>query len=335
MSYQDILDERKRRAGKTSKKSHIEILLKFHPLILSGISLASVVCYFVYFGLFIGYFPTLNGSEFFYVGALLFFVVAIFTCFIILPIMLYPIHIKYSLRYKNSEYFSFFLLSLAFPLALLSTFIVSIVLYIDVKDILFVFMVFLALSYSLSCITIWIKGKIWERVIALCMIMWLAYIFILIFLSNFQTNLISFLVEKLFFICITYILFCLSALCFCEGIYKDGTHKEISLTLMFLCPIFIFFYLADDIAKKFKITNIEYEYLSIEKSTVGALPIEICKNGKNCVTSKTHYDENETGGAIKLYNIKALSTLGKFYYLETKDGVKFELDASKIISRKK
>lgn len=45
---------------------------------------------------------------------------------------------------------------------------------------------------------------------------------------------------------------------------------------------------------------------------------------------------------MKLYNIKALSTLGKFYYLETigyknmnDKEIKFELDTSKIISREK
>ena len=51
---------------------------------------------------------------------------------------------------------------------------------------------------------------------------------------------------------------------------------------------------------------------------------------RECVT---YFEKNDE--VIKLYNIKALSTLGKFYYLETNDGVKFELDASKIISRAK
>lgn len=51
---------------------------------------------------------------------------------------------------------------------------------------------------------------------------------------------------------------------------------------------------------------------------------------RECVT---YFEKNDE--VIKLHNIKALSTLGKFYYLETKDGVKFELDASKIISRQK
>lgn len=72
MSYQDILDERKRLINQTTKESHIEILLKFHPLILSGISLVSVICYFIYFGLFVGYFPALSGSDVFYFGGLIF-----------------------------------------------------------------------------------------------------------------------------------------------------------------------------------------------------------------------------------------------------------------------
>ena len=64
-----------------SIKDYLNSILKFHPLILSGISLVSVICYFAYFGIFIGYFPVLSGSDIFYVGALLFFVVAIFTIF--------------------------------------------------------------------------------------------------------------------------------------------------------------------------------------------------------------------------------------------------------------
>ena len=51
---------------------------------------------------------------------------------------------------------------------------------------------------------------------------------------------------------------------------------------------------------------------------------------RECVT---YFEKNDE--VIKLHNIKALSTLGKFYYLETKDGVKFDLDSSKVISRQK
>lgn len=38
---------------------------------------------------------------------------------------------------------------------------------------------------------------------------------------------------------------------------------------------------------------------------------------------------------VKLYNVKILSALGKFYYLQTKSGEKFELDSSLIISKQK
>jgi len=39
--------------------------------------------------------------------------------------------------------------------------------------------------------------------------------------------------------------------------------------------------------------------------------------------------------AVKIYDVKSLCNIGKFYYLQTKDGVKFELDSSKVISRVK
>ncbi|MFC2428695.1 MAG: hypothetical protein ACFNTA_06975 [Campylobacter sp.] len=39
--------------------------------------------------------------------------------------------------------------------------------------------------------------------------------------------------------------------------------------------------------------------------------------------------------SVRLYNIKVLSALGKFYYLQTKSGEKFELDSSLIISKQK
>lgn len=38
---------------------------------------------------------------------------------------------------------------------------------------------------------------------------------------------------------------------------------------------------------------------------------------------------------VNLYNVKVLSALGKFYYLQTKSGEKFELDSSLIISKQK
>ena len=43
----------------------------------------------------------------------------------------------------------------------------------------------------------------------------------------------------------------------------------------------------------------------------------------------------EQKDTVRLYNVKVLSALGKFYYLQTKSGEKFELDSSLIISKQK
>lgn len=163
-----------------------------------------------------------------------------------------------------------------------------------------------------------------------------------IFLAEYimKTNgLMQLFLYFLIYICILVLIFL-----FTELIYKDKNPQLFVLAFAVMLFIVIFNYCSDDIAKKFEITNIEYKYLSIEKSVLGALPEEICKNGKNKNRdfNKTYYDENETGGVIKLYNIKVLSTLGKFYYLETigyknenNKETRFELDTSKIISRQK
>ena len=69
-------------------------LLDFHPLILSGISLVSVICFFVYYGLFIGYFPALSGSDVFYFGGLIFSIIFVISIITILPIFFYPEYCK-------------------------------------------------------------------------------------------------------------------------------------------------------------------------------------------------------------------------------------------------
>lgn len=73
-----------------SVKDYFNALLKFHPLILSSISLVGMICYFVYFGSKLRYFPDLSGSDVAYVGVLLFFILTIISLFIILPCLVYP-----------------------------------------------------------------------------------------------------------------------------------------------------------------------------------------------------------------------------------------------------
>lgn len=94
------------------------------------------------------------------------------------------------------------------------------------------------------------------------------------------------------------------------------------------------------VASWFEISNVNYKYLVIEKGALGDISDKIYQNGKNIGKCKTYYEEDKVSGTIKLYDIKALSTLGKFYYLEAigcenNEKIRFELDASKIISRKK
>ena len=47
------------------------------------------------------------------------------------------------------------------------------------------------------------------------------------------------------------------------------------------------------------------------------------------------YALKQNDDSVRLYNVKVLSALGKFYYLQTKSGEKFELDSSLIISKQK
>ena len=60
----------------------------------------------------------------------------------------------------------------------------------------------------------------------------------------------------------------------------------------------------------------------LEASAVNISPV--------CKTYALRQDDS-----VKLYNVKVLSALGKFYYLQTKSGEKFELDSSLIISKQK
>ena len=109
--------------------------------------------------------------------------------------------------------------------------------------------------------------------------------------------------------------------------FRFWFYAFIAINFILLCLI------NDKVIQISDLGNIRYKYLNIEKSTKGTLPVEICK--KDCNISKTYYNEKEADSIIKIYNIKALSTLGKFYYLEadnntTDKKVKFKLDASKI-----
>lgn len=209
--------------------------------------------------------------------------------------------------------------------------------------------------------------------------------------------------------------------------YFYNNNDLIQFVVAFIIVVFaiLSWFVTNEFANRLGIANVEYKYLSIEKSALGALPKEICditninlaeenltisyadnkltikdennnsalcgnvfpeyikfscednecknikeatnikyqnKNLSYAIVDKNTLKENnftigttvkvtlkenityieKQNDVILLRNIKAISTLGKFYYLETigyknKDDkeIKFELDASKIISREK
>lgn len=322
-------------------------LLDFHPLILSGISLVSMICYFVYFGIFIGYFPVLSGSEIFYVGALLFTIVAIFSLFIVSIILLYG---WYYVRANNQPTFcnNWLAIILTFPLTLilvkhkqnlLNNTILNFFegLYDFFNNELIFFVSSFLISFGLLLLLLKVLNCCIKQFAKKTFVVFIVIIGCIFFAENvMKTNgLVQLFLYFLLYMCMLVLIFL-----FTELVYKDKNPQLFVLAFAVILFIVIFYYWSDDIAKKFEISNIEYKYLSIEKSALGALPENICKGGKYCDDGKTYYDENESNGVVKLYNIKVLSTLGKFYYLEAigcgnNEKIRFELDANKIISRQK
>lgn len=410
-----------------SVKDYFNALLKFHPLILSGISLVSMICYFVYFGIFIGYFPVLSGSDIFYIGVLLFFGVAVFTSFIILPVALYPLHYKkYLLNNKTKKlYFSWFTFILTIPVAFF-VFLVLLVLYyillkyitwINISDvntaICIAFIFYLILCYCSYCVInrLAYPGMSDKKLFVFFILFFVAVIMLVFATSFFQNNYVRYISLSLFLL-FFYLMLVIGLLLLAKDIYKENNETLRQILIVIIC-LFSLAYCPQHAAQLFDMGKIEYDYLSIEKSAAGALPKEIndiseishfegkeafsyvknnlsiidsnkkdqnlsisispkylsfsCANNKckdinksknikfekNVLSyqlDKNYTEENVTvkiekrghitytekhNDTIWLHNIKALSTLGKFYYLETKDGVKFELDASKIISREK
>ena len=313
-----------------SIKDHVNALLKFHPLILSGISLISMICYFVYFGLFVGYFPALSGSDIFYFGGLLFFTIVIISIIAILPMFLYPEYYKTG---KNEK----LLLATAIPPMLIYTYL----LYISSITKLYVFVSAYLLIFFLICLSFkfkeWFNKKSWLYIL-LAIVTSIAGLTILIYSTP---NEYRYVIKNLLFLSSVMCFFIpLGFLFYMEGFYRIKEYKIILIIFTIAIPPFFFITLTNYIAEQFGLSNINYKYIVIEKSALGAIPDRIYKNDENLGKCKTYYGEDKISGTIKLYNIKAISTLGKFYYLEAigcenNEKIRFELDSSKIISRQK
>ena len=130
-----------------------------------------------------------------------------------------------------------------------------------------------------------------------------------------------------------WILFCSFMLSFVLGVASIKETKDFSfvfyaaLSLMIVSNSLLFIKYT---AKTFNIGDVDYKFLLVDKSALKALPSSLCE-AKGKEQTPCEIDEK----AVKIYDVKSLCNIGKFYYLQTKDGVKFELDSSKIISRVK
>lgn len=321
-------------------KVYLNTLLKFHPLILSGITLLSMICYFVYFGFELRYFPDLGGSDVAYVGVLFFFILAFISLSIILPCLFYPGYHKKDIGWTIFFGFSLLPLFALICMVALNTILANEIMLIDLLIISLItssIYLFLIIYFDINtkdhffCFTMSVVAAI-VVLVFIC--------FTLIFILKKELPINYDLIGEFLSVMIA---FCIITLAYFKGLeyfYNQNDYIAPVMAISIIVIVFLSWFLLGAIANRLGITNVEFKNLSIEKSVAGALPEKICKNGKYYDNSKTYYDENETNGVVKLHNIKALSTLGKFYYLEAigcekDEKTRFELDASKIISREK
>ena len=326
MSYQEILELMKEKdKPEFTNEILVSTLLKFHPLILSGISLVGMIYYFAYFGFELKYFPDLGGADVAYVGVSFFFISAFISLSIILPCLCYPGYYKKDIGWMFYFILSLFLLQMMVCMAVLNitspnvySFLVSlfyllIIVCIDKKttsDPLYYFIASIISAIVLYAMFIFSINP--ELFIVDCNSK-----------SDYWITMITFFVIPPF---------CCKSL---EYFYKRKDYVVFVMTVSIIIIAILSWFLLDIIANRLGMTNVEYKYLSIEKNILGVLPFQIYSKDKEPDKSNTYYEIESRSKIVKLHNIKALSTLGKFYYLETKDKVRFELDASKIISREK
>ena len=276
-------------------KVYLNTLLKFHPLILSGITLLSMICYFVYFGFKLRYFPDLGGSDMAYVGTMFFFYICFFSLFTILPCITYPGY------YKNDIGWIFFFAISLLPMltvvlaAALNTIFANKIMLIDlliislVASSIYLFLIIYfdinTKDHSLFCFTMAVVAAIVVLVL-IC--------FILIFVLKKELPINYDLIEECLLVMIA---FCIITLAYFKGLeyfYEKNDLSEFVIACMIVIFPILFWHVTNEFANKLGITNVEYKYLSIEKSALGALPENICKGGKYCDDSKTYYDENES-----------------------------------------
>ena len=287
------------------------------------VPVVSMLCYFLYFGFEIGYFPSLDSAEMIFTGILLFCATAFVTVFEILVLVfisfLYQKDDK-KYKFKKPKFLFFYNSNFIYILTLISFAILAFAAF-KLNYGWGAILSLLLLSYVVVNLVVRFKDKsnlaIW---ILSCLVVAL-FIALNIVSSDFSE----------FFA--RWILFCSFMLSFMLGVASIKETKDFSfifytaIILMIVSNSLLFVKYS---AKTFNIGDVDYKFLLVDKSALKALPSSLCE-AKDKEQTPCEIDEK----AVKIYDVKSLCNIGKFYYLQTKDGVKFELDSSKVISRVK
>ena len=286
------------------------------------VPIISVLCYFLYFGFEVGYFPSLDSSQMIFTGILLFCATAFITVFEILVLVfvsfLYQNDDKKH-KFKKPKFLFFYNSNFIYILTLISFTILAFAGY--------------KLNYG------------WSTILSMFLLSYVGVNLAVFFKdrSKFIIYLLSFLMILLFIISVIilknggllalWILFCSFMLSFILGASSIKETRDFSfvfytaLSLMIVSNSLLFIKYT---AKTFNMGDVDYKFLLVDKSALKALPSSLC-DAKDKEQTPCEIDEK----AVKIYDVKSLCNIGKFYYLQTRDGVKFELDSSKVISRAK
>ena len=286
------------------------------------VPIISVLCYFLYFGFEIGYFPSLDSSEMIFTGIMLFCATAFVTVFEIIVLVfvsfLYQNDDK-KYKFKKSKFLFFYNSNFIYILTLISFAILALAAF-KLNYGWGAILSLLLLSYAGINLAVFFKDRPNLIIYLLSLAMLLLFIFLVVILKNGG-------------ILALWMPFCSFMLSFMLGVASIKETKDFSfvfyaaLLLMILSNSLLFIKYT---ARSFNIGDVDYKFLLVDKSALKALPSSLCE-AKGKEQMPCEIDEK----AVKIYGIKALCNIGKFYYLQAKDGVKFELDSSKVISRVK
>lgn len=286
------------------------------------VPIISVLCYFLYFGFEIGYFPSLDSSQMIFTGILLFCATAFVTVFEILLLVfvsfLYQNDDK-KYKFKKPKFLFFYNSNFIYILTLVSFAILAFA-ALKLNYGWGAILSLLLLSYAGVNLAVFFKDRPNLIIYLLSLTMLLLFIFSVVILKNG-----GFLA--------LWMLFCSLMLSLMLGVASIKETRDFSfvfyaaLSLMILSNSLLFIKYT---AKSFNIGDVDYKFLLVDKSALKALPSSLCET-KSKEQMPCEIDEK----AVKIYGIKALCNIGKFYYLQVKDGEKFELDSSKVISRAK